>query len=157
MKDIPGYEGKYAATEDGRIYSHKSKRFLKPYRCTRGYEQQSLDGKKQFIHRLVALTYLPNPQNKDFVNHKNGNKSDNRVSNLEWCTRSENMQHARDVLGIKFNFKLNPHPPKLTYEQAHEIRSLKGKVSSNVLCKRYKVSRSCILFIWTNRTYKEAV
>jgi hypothetical protein len=55
-------------------------------------------GKKSFIHRLVALAFIPNRKKNPCINHKNGDKADNRVLNLEWCTHKENNQHAVDVL-----------------------------------------------------------
>ena len=63
---------------------------LKIHTDTEGYKRIHLNGKWERIHRLVAKCFLPNPQNKPYVNHKNGNKSDNRVRNLEWCTPREN-------------------------------------------------------------------
>lgn len=59
----------------------------------------STEGKGYGIHRLVALTFIPNPENKPFVNHQDGNKQNNSVDNLEWCTNEENQRHSREVLG----------------------------------------------------------
>ena len=56
--------------------------------------------KRVYIHRLVAKAFLPNPENKRDVNHKNGNTKDNRLENLEWTTHRENTIHGRDVLGL---------------------------------------------------------
>jgi len=105
MKDIPGYEGRYAATKDGHIWSFPKQSNANPIGMFKkqvlkklGYLQIGLiiDGKeKKFLsHRLIALTFIPNPLNFKEVNHKNGIKTDNRVQNLEWCNRSSNMKHA---------------------------------------------------------------
>lgn len=90
MKDIKGYEGLYAITSCGKVYSYKRKRFLKPFDNGLGYLKVFLckDGKKKqhYLHRLVAETYLDNPNNYPQVNHKDENKSNNSVNNLEFCT-----------------------------------------------------------------------
>lgn len=103
MKEI--FDGRYAVDTEGNVYSlsgygraREVPLILKPRYSRYAYLSVRLfDGSRyvgRFIHRLVAEAYLPNPENKEQVNHINGVKSDNRVENLEWATRSENGLHA---------------------------------------------------------------
>lgn len=100
-KPIEGYE-KYFISNTGEVKSskYKEERILKKQISTKGYYYISLSKngivKKQHIHRLVAKTFIPNPDNKICVNHKDGNKLNNFIDNLEWNTYSENNQHAYD-------------------------------------------------------------
>lgn len=98
MKDVKGYEGKYAVTSCGKVWSYISKKFLSPRITKAGYYEVQLhkDHKpKQFrVHRLVAEAYINNPENKPEVNHKDENKLNNCINNLEWSTPKENMNYG---------------------------------------------------------------
>ena len=97
MKQIPGYEN-YKISENGIVYSSYIRRIKRTSLHRQGYLMVGLskDGieTKLLIHRLVALTHLKNPNDYKYVNHKDGNKKNNHISNLEWVTSSENQKHA---------------------------------------------------------------
>lgn len=97
MKDIPGYEGIYAVTSCGRVWSYKRGKFLEPGINTKGYEFVTLYAGTPWqilVHRLVAMTYIPNPDNLPVVNHKDENPRNNCVNNLEWCSQRYNVNYS---------------------------------------------------------------
>lgn len=99
MKDIRGYEGLYGITMSGRVWSYRSKKFLKPADGGNGYMTVALckDGtQKSFrIHRLVAETYIPNPDNKPQVGHIDDNPRNNCWDNLYWTTSLNNINYGK--------------------------------------------------------------
>lgn len=110
MKDIKGFEGKYAITKDGKVYSYVSGRFLKNRTYPNGYKYVSLgtNTKTYLVHRLVAQAFLENPNNFKEINHKDEDKSNNDISNLEWCDRKYNNNYgtARKRHGEKMKGQL---------------------------------------------------
>lgn len=173
-KDIKGYEGLYQVSNYGRVKSLNrfrigrngkpvkvNERILKPvinygycYVFIRNYERKLV---KNFrVHRLVAQTFLENPNNYPQINHKDGNKQNNNVENLEWCTAKQNTNHA-EINGFSHHVNGEKHGnSKLTQKQVDEIRNKysTGKYSYKMLLYEYHVSKSCIATIIKNKNWK---
>lgn len=90
---IPGYGEKYIALSSGHVLNCDTLRLLREYKCG-DYKAVSLNGKTCLLHRVIASTFLPNPNKYPVVNHKDGNKYNNKVENLEWCSYAYNTRHA---------------------------------------------------------------
>lgn len=107
-KPIPGYEH-YLITTWGRVYNTRTKQFLNPYTHYKGYLRVDLRSgteKRHFkVHRLVANAFIPNTEGKPQVNHIDGNKQNNSVSNLEWVTNKENSDKAVKIRKEKLQEK----------------------------------------------------
>ncbi len=142
----------YLITEQGEIINKRRNRKVKPQPNGKGYLRVSIGGKLQFVHRLVAEKYIPNPENKEQVNHKDGNKLNNCVENLEWVTNQENRNHA-----VKNRLHLcgeNCSWSKLTQKDVDFIRSHKD-ISIKEFMEMFNVSRACISAIINNRSWKK--
>lgn len=131
FKDVVGYENYFQVNENGEVYSKRTGKILVQGTSKTGYKviSSKIGGRNGKhiclrIHRLVAEVFIPNLENKPFVNHIDGNKTNNSVLNLEWCTGSENVQHAYDtnlLISIKGKDRYNS---VLTEDDVRKIREL---------------------------------
>lgn len=142
----------YEITKEGDIINLRwGGRKVKPQPNGKGYLRVHIAGKMYFVHRLVAEKYVPNPDNKPQVNHKDGNKLNNCANNLEWVSNQENRNHAVEnklqVYGEKCSYA------KLTWAGVNYIREHK-ELSNIELAKMFNVSRSTIVDVRRFRSWK---
>lgn len=135
-KEIPGYECLYQVSNKGRVRGLVRNKILKQSKLTGGYLNVWLSkgGKVKIkrVHRLVALAFLPNPQNKEYVNHIDKDVTNNNVDNLEWVTQSENQKHSYMV-----GRNINTHA-------AHEKKCKRINVYRNgELVMRFNSAKEC--------------
>ncbi|MEI7509322.1 MAG: NUMOD4 domain-containing protein [Flavobacterium sp.] len=161
-KDVKGFEGLYQVSNIGNVKRLISERVFAERLIGRnidryGYVKRVLSKHNKLTnfteHRLVAIAFIDNLENKATINHINGIKTDNRVENLEWNTNKENQQHAiriglMDSKGIKHNMC------KLTEEQIIEIRKIGFSETRMSLSKKYGVSRTHILRLIRNEGWE---
>jgi hypothetical protein len=146
----------YTFTEDGTILSPKGKELTYHY-CKKGYARVNLKdarGKKRtyLVHRLIALTHIPNPEGKPQVNHCNGDKKDNKVTNLEWVTNQENTDHAMKT-GLIPRGSDRPNS-KLSDSQVIELRGLKEEGWNYYqLGKKFNIAYQSAHKVATRQTY----
>jgi NUMOD4 motif./HNH endonuclease. len=170
-KDIKGFEGLYQISNLGNIKSLPRKRYsgagkyyiqqekiMKTYLKSCGYKSIKLkypDGKyiHKDIHKLMAIAFIPNPDNLPQINHKNGIKTDNRIDNLEWCTPSHNAQHALNT-GLKKPLQGEKHGRHiLTEKEVIEIRKIKN-INVIETAKKHGVHKDTIWCILKNKSWK---
>lgn len=159
-RHIKGYEGLYVISNKGEVISLFTHKLLKPSikNYKNGYAGYTLyknDKHTQFLaHRLVAQNFIDNPECKPEVNHINGNKLDNSVENLEWCTRFENQQHAvKNGLQAKGE---RQHLSKITPDEVRVMRRIynKKEFSSHRLAKIFSLHQTSVSDILSFRTWK---
>lgn len=132
---IPNYTN-YSATQSGKIFSHKTKKYIRGQINNEGYIRLGLYGdngeKKFLIHRLIAQTFIPNPENKPQVNHIDNDKSNNCVDNLEWITNKENRNHA-----LRQYKTMSIVPKNYSIKDFRQVEKniVKAKVEINILKK----------------------
>jgi len=150
QKDI----GNHIVYADGRVWSKYWNRFLKPGLGTRGYPQTNIDGKIKRIHRIVAEAFIPNPKNLLEVNHIDGNKLNNAVENLEWCTPKENVHHAHKNGLIKIKVGSDHHRSKLTEEQVKKIKYGHKDLLQKEIAIFYGIHKSVVCSIRKGKSWK---
>jgi hypothetical protein len=156
-KDIPGYKGKYQASNIGRIRNIQKGNIVMGGINKQGYRNTflvGLDGKIKNCrcHRLIASAFIPNPKNKPYINHIDGNKLNNNVDNLEWCTPAENDRHAAK-LGLKPHGE-GSHFAKLTSEEVEAIKRIGDMLPSRKVAKMFGISKTNVLDIRKERIWK---
>jgi hypothetical protein len=167
VKPIPGYQG-YFVSSTGTVLSFRHRNgyrkdplIMRQFVKRDGYLQTQLtrdDGarRSENVHRLVAMAFIPNPENKPTVNHKNGIKTDNTPGNLEWASRKEQSQHALKVLRIDPSrwTRGNKFAASLTSDQVDTIRIMLSEgFSGRNIASMFKVSAATISLIKNRRTW----
>jgi len=171
-KDVPEYEGVYQASNMGNVRSldryapHNRwdvKQGLKGKMIAQnktkfGYFSLKLSRRSYQVHRIIAKTFIPNPENKPQVNHINGIKTYNRVENLEWCTSKENVKHSYEIglaSGSRRRGSKNGQS-KLIESDVVNIRLMyrQRKMSAGDLSELYNVSLPCIWQVIWGKSWK---
>ena len=142
----------YEITREGQVINKHTGRILKPQPNGKGYLRVSIGKKLLFIHRLVAEKYIPNPNNYEQVNHKDGNKLNNCVDNLEWVTNQTNRDHAiangLHLQGEQCSWS------KLDWEKVDFIRE-HLELSASELSKIFNVSPTTIRDVRNYKSWKQ--
>lgn len=160
FRDVKGYEGHYEVSNFGRVRStsYKGVKILTPSKTKRGYLNVifCINQKKEhkLVHRLVAEAFIDNPNSLKTVNHKNGNKSNNNVENLEWCSQEDNNKHAKEN-GLLQRYEDRPEA-KLTKGAVKMIPKLiELGATTDDLKTLFNVSRRCIDNIFEGKNWSD--
>jgi len=161
------YKGKYLVTDDGRIFTMAFKGRLRiNQQKTRikenGYYRACINGHDEYVHRIVASCFVPNPCGYKEINHKDGQKWNNCADNLEWCTRSQNNRHAFQT-GLRSYAELSriARMPKrtrriLSPDDVAKVRKMMlAGFSDRAIAEQLKCSCGTVYQIRIGKTYKE--
>lgn len=147
---VPGFEDRYIISRNGEVVNKTSGKKLKILTRNNGYPHVALyDGRMRMrrLHRLVAKAFIPNPMNYSDVNHIDGDKMNNAVSNLEWCSRSQNIKHAYET-GLRPRIFSGSRSPKLSTDEIKRVKELlEGGMKPEKIAKMFNVSRTIISYI----------
>jgi hypothetical protein len=170
-KEIPGYEGYYEVSNHGQVRSLdrmiknkkgfylKKGQIIKPHIWGHGYNRISLHKNRKYtrhsVHILVANVYITKIKDKPIINHKDGNKINNHVDNLEWVTHQENRLHAAKTGLNKGPIGEKQHLSKLTRDDVVQIRKLRNSgIEYGEISKLYNVTKMTIRCACTGKTWK---
>jgi hypothetical protein len=159
LKNIVEHGDNYEVSNYGNIRNASTERIVKPFVKKNGYLQVDLylngKRKKSHVHRLVALAFIPNPEGKLEVNHKNGDKTNNSVEELEWSTRVENVKHSFDSDLRNQDGSNNPNAT-LNEEKVAKIRAMykSGLYLQKELAKLFNVDRLTISNVVNFKSWK---
>ena len=157
---IPGFEQKYMISSLGFVKNIKTNRLLQARITNKGYNRSRLyknstNIKDYPVHRLVANAFIPNPQDKPYVNHKNFNKLDNRAENLEWVTPQENSFYTNEHNGPNSIRGVKNWKAKLTVDNVLEIRRLaQNGIQTKYIVKQFGISRIHVRNIVKKKSWK---
>lgn len=141
----------YIITQNGEVFNKRNGHKIKPQINGTGYYRVGIGGKLHFVHRLVAKLYIPNPENKPQVNHKDGNKLNNNVDNLEWVTNKENTIHA-----IKTGLQPIEEKSKVAKLKRSQVQFIKShdEMTRKELADLFNISENTISDIRIGKTWK---
>lgn len=142
---------------DGSMYNPETKRMFWGGANVQGYISTSVFRKRYFVHRLLAMAFIPNPENKPMVNHKDLDRGNNDLSNLEWCDNSENVSHGyANNKERRFVQPGKSRPAKLSPDQVLEIVRLvqEGSIPKSEIARMFRVSGKTIYQILKGRVHR---
>lgn len=170
-KDIPGFEGYYQASNMGRVksldryvnykncgFALRKGKILSPKISNKGYLETTLmkEGKSYYkrIHRLIAETFLPNPNNYSCINHINENKTDNKIENLEWCTSKQNIEMYHESRTIVYQYTVDGKLVKIWNSMVKAAKSVNGNKDGIYHCcvghlSNGKLKKTYLGYIWS--------